>query len=274
MAMQQVVLPRRQRTQSVRSHAAQRMGQYGHWLGLPLVLLVLVMGWQLLIVVLAYEAFLLPAPALVAERFVAAWQSGLLWQHTSATLTAAVGGFLLALTVSSVLGYVLAHVRWLERALSPVLAASVAMPVIAVAPLIMLWFGVGTTSRVLVAALTAFFPILINTIVALRGVPRELHEVALLSGATRWQRLTLVEIPLALPVFFGGVRTGLSLATIGAVVGEFVSGRYGLGALINIARNVFDTPLIFVALVSLGAIALLFYLLAQLAEYMLVRWEV
>jgi NitT/TauT family transport system permease protein len=255
------------------NHRIQRLLSRLDWVGLPFTLALLLLLWQSLVTVFHYETFILPAPAVVLERFVVAAQSGLLWQHTMATLNAAVGGFALALVISTVFGYILAHIRWLERATAPVLAASVAMPVIALAPLIILWFGAGATARILVAALTAFFPIIMNTIIALRSVPTELREMAMISGANRWQVLSYVEVPLAMPVFFTGVRIGLSRATIGAVVGEFVAGRYGLGALINIARNLFDTPLIFVALLTLATMALSLYLLAYLLERTLVRWE-
>jgi len=242
-------------------------------LGLPVTLMILLLLWQAGVTFSGYPAFILPSPTLVAGRFWQALSSGILWQHTSATLSAALGGFALALIIAVVLGYTLAHIRWLEQALAPVLAASQAIPVVAVAPLIILWFGTGMTSKVLVAALITFLPILISTIVAIRSIPRELIEMAYISGAHRWQLLRYVEVPLALPVLFGGIRTGLSLATTGAVVGEFVAGRVGLGALINIARGLFDTPLIFVALITLALITLILYILAGLLERLLVRWE-
>ncbi|MGQ9481836.1 ABC transporter permease [Chloroflexus sp.] len=242
-------------------------------LGLPITLMLLLVFWQVGVTLSGYPAFILPSPVLVAGRFWQALSSGLLWQHTFATLSAALGGFTLALIIALILGYTLAHIRWLEQALTPVLAASQAIPVVAVAPLIILWFGAGLTSKVLVAALITFLPILINTVVAIRSIPRELIEMAYISGANRWQLLRYVETPLALPVLFGGVRTGLALATTGAVVGEFVAGRVGLGALINIARGLFDTPLIFVALTTLALITLTLYVLAGLLERLLVRWE-
>lgn len=244
------------------------------WAGLPVALLGLLAFWQVLVAAGGYRPFILPSPALVAERFADAARSGILWRHTSATLVEALGGFALALVLGLTLGYILAHLPWLERALAPVLAASQAIPVVAVAPLIILWFGPGLVSKLLVAALITFLPILLATVVALRGIPRELREMALISGAGRWQMLRYVEAPLSLPVLFGGVRTGLALATTGAVVGEFVAGRDGLGAMINIARGLFDTPLIFVALLTLAAITLGLYLLATLVERALVRWEV
>lgn len=245
-----------------------------HWLGLPTALMLFILLWQSVVTLGNYRAFVLPGPALVVERFISTAASGLLWMHTAATLSEALAGFACALVVGVLLGYLLAHTPWLERALAPLLAASQAVPIVAVAPLIILWFGPGLQAKIIVAALITFFPVLISTIIALRNIPRELREMALISGANRWQMLCYVETPLALPVFFGGVRTGLALATTGAVVGEFVAGREGLGALINIARGLFDTPLIFVALITLAGITLTFYVLASLLERALVRWEV
>jgi NitT/TauT family transport system permease protein len=244
-----------------------------HWVGLPAAIIGLLTFWQALVSVGGYRTFILPAPGVVLERLVTTATSGLLWQHTSATLVEALGGFGMALVLGLSLGYLLAHIPWLERAMAPVLAASQSVPVVAIAPLIILWFGPGLQSKLLIAALITFLPILLSTVIALRAIPRELREMALISGASRWQMLRYVESSLALPVIFGGVRSGLALATTGAVVGEFVAGRNGLGALINIASGLFDTPLIFVALLTLAAITLGLYLAATLIERLLVTWE-
>ena len=247
-----------------------------HWrrvLTWPLTLAGVLAAWQLLGSLSGLPPFILPTPLLVGERWLAAAASGLLWQHTAYTLQATLGGFALALVLALLLGYVLAHARRLERVVTPLLAASQAIPVVAVAPLIILWLGTGQFSRTVIAALITFLPMLVNTITAVRGIPRELVEMARINGAERLDLVRYVELPLALPVIFAGVRSGLALATTGAVVGEFVAGRYGLGALINIARGLFDTPLIFVALVTLALLTLTFYLAATLLERVLVRWE-
>lgn len=243
-----------------------------------LVMLLSLLGlglmWKALVVLMGYPDFVLPAPETVLQRLVMEATAGTLLHHTRTTLIEAVAGFGLALLFSLTLGYVLAHMPRLERILAPQIAATQAVPIVAIAPLIILWVGSDIQARILVATLVTFFPILSSTIVALRGIPRELLEMARISGASRWQMLTLVELPLALPGIFGGVKSGLALATTGAVVGEFVGGRDGLGALINIARGLFDTPLMFVALVSLAAMTLSFYALAVVLERILVNFEI
>ncbi|MCS6841432.1 MAG: ABC transporter permease [Roseiflexus sp.] len=243
------------------------------WLNLTLALIALLIGWQVVVTVQNYPPFILPAPTLVFQRLATELAGDTLPRHILVTLSAAVCGFGIALAISLLLGYVLAHVRAFDRVLTPLLAASQAVPIVAIAPLIVLWVGVGLESRVLVATLITFFPILSATIVAFRSVPRELIDMARISGANRWHLLRYVELPLALPGIFGGVKAGLALATTGAVVGEFVGGRDGLGALINIARGLFDTPLMFVALTVLAGITLILFLIALLIERLLITWE-
>lgn len=270
----QQILPMRRRfafMEQASPHKRLR-GQY-QWVGLPIAMGIIMLAWQLLVMLSGYSSFTLPSPAVVAESFADAVNRGLLGKHIVVTLFQAVSGFTLALSISLVLGYIMAHTPWLERALAPVLAAFQAVPIIAIAPLIILWFGTGIQSKMLVAALITFFPMLLTTIVALRNVPQELREMALISGANRWQILRYVELPLSLPVLFAGVRTGLSLATTGAVVGEFVAGSVGLGAMINIARLSFNTPLVFVGLLTLAGMTLTLYLLMVFLERALVKWE-
>ncbi len=235
----------------------------------------LVVAWQLLVVLLNIPAWLLPGPSDVVARFMHVWADGTLVQHVVPTLVESLGGFLVALLVGSLLGYVVAHSRTLERWLTPYLAAIQAIPVIAVAPLIIIWLGYNSdiVRNILIAAIVVVFPIVSSTVSGVRGVPSELREVGLVEGATRWQRLRYIELPLALPVLFSGFRTSLAYATTGAVVGEFIGSRFGLGALINVARGFFDTPLIFVALACLGLITLLFGTVVLLLERLLTSWQ-
>ena len=240
---------------------------------LPIGLLVIWGLWELIVHLGQYPAFLLPTPRRVAARLVVALRQGTLQAHTWITLQEIFAGLALGLSVALVLGYLLAKFPVLERLLSPYIVASQAIPIVALAPLLVIWFGVGSLSKVLVCALTLFFPVLMNTIVGIRGVDRELMELMRSLRATRWQIFRYLELPAALPVLFGGLKVGVTLSVIGAVVGEFVGADRGLGFLVNLARGLFDTPLMFVALFTLMAIALAMYWLVVVLERRVLRWR-
>ena len=231
--------------------------------------IVIVAVWGLTAYLGQYPAFILPSPADVAARFVDYSVSGRLWPHVATTLIEVALGFSLSFVVVCILGYLVAHSTLLERAVLPVLVTAQALPIVALAPLLVLWFGFGLAAKVMVCALIAFFPMLVSTVVGLRTIDRHLIEVAQTFGANRRQMLTMVEIPLALPVFLGGVRVGLPLSLTGAVVGEFVAADAGLGYLINLGRGLFDTPLMFVSLIILAAIALALYQSVVILEHVL-----
>ncbi|MHB0857981.1 MAG: ABC transporter permease [Anaerolineae bacterium] len=239
----------------------------------PLALVAFVLAWDLVVRWEGYPAFLLPSPALVWRRLGSVLRDGTLLMHTLVTLREVLGGLVLGLSVAVVLGYLLAKSRPLERVLSPYLVASQAIPIVALAPLLVIWFGFGPLSKMLVCALTLFFPVLINTVVGIRGVDRDLVEMMRSLQASRWQVFRHLELPASLPVLFGGLKVGVTLSVIGAVVGEFVGADRGLGFLVNIARGLFDTPLMFVALFTLMAIALVLYLLVSALERSLLWWR-
>jgi NitT/TauT family transport system permease protein len=231
-----------------------------------LALVVFVALWELIVRWAGYPSFILPSPGRVALKFASVLQDGTLWRHAQITLSEIVGGLALGLSAATLLGYVMAKSRPLERLLSPYIVASQAIPIVALAPLLVIWFGVGQLSKVLVCALTIFFPMLVNTVVGVRSVDPELRDLLRSLQATRWQMFTLLEVPAALPVLLGGLKVSVTLAAIGAVVGEFVAADRGLGFLINVARGNFDTPLMFVALFTLVVIALALYLMVVIAE--------
>jgi NitT/TauT family transport system permease protein len=136
-----------------------------------------------------------------------------------------------------------------------------------------IWFGAGLLSKILIAALIVFFPVLINTIVGLRSVPPGLQDLMRSLQASSWQTFRLLEIPAALPVFLGGLKVGATLAVIGAVVGEFVGADRGLGFLVNLGRGMYDTALVFVAIFALITMAMLLYGAVALLETRLLSWQ-
>jgi NitT/TauT family transport system permease protein len=180
-------------------------------------------------------------------------------------------GFAVGATAAIVVGIALGKSVVVERVLSPYIVAAQAVPILALAPLLDIWFGGGLTARVTICALIVFFPIAIATMVGIRSADPLLDEMLRSHGATPAQRTRLLEIPSALPVIFGGLRVGVTLAVIGAVVAEWAGASVGLGVLINIAnQGLFDTPLMFVALGVLAIIGLVFYGLVVLVERRLV----
>jgi NitT/TauT family transport system permease protein len=240
----------------------------------PVAMLVFVGLWALVARLGDYPAYLLPSPSRVWTRFVAVLVDGTLWYHTSITLVEILGGLALGLATATLLGYLLAKSPLVERFLSPYIVASQSVPIVALAPLLIVWFGFGLLSKVLVCALTIFFPVLITTIVGLRSVPEELLDLMRSLQASRWQILRYLELPAALPVLLGGLKVGVTLSVIGAVVGEFAQSDRGLGFLVNLAnRGLFDTPLMFAALLVLMTIALGLYGLVSALEAVLLGWQ-
>jgi NitT/TauT family transport system permease protein len=215
----------------------------------------------------------LPPPELVAQRFWVVAADGTLLRHTLVTLQEVALGLLIGVSAATVLGYLLAKSPLFERLLGPYLVASQAVPMVALAPLLVIWFGPGLFSKVLICALIVFFPVLVNTTVGIRSTPKELRDLMRSLQASRWQTLRLLEIPAAMTVFLGGLRIGATLSVIGAVVGEFVGADRGLGFLVTRARGQYDTALVFVAVLTLIALALGLYALVTLLEKRLLAWQ-
>ncbi len=241
---------------------------------LPLLSLIFFLGgWELLVQLGEYPAFILPGPALVGRKLVSVVLNGTLWQHFSITLLEVLGGLALGTTAAVVLGYAIAKSVAIEQALSPYLVASQAIPVIAIAPLLVIWFGPGMLSKIIISALIVFFPILVNTIAGVRSVPADLHDLMRSLNATRWQTFTRLEVPAALPVLMAGLKVGATLSVIGAVVGEFAGASAGLGVMINVADGQYDTARMFVGVLALVVLALSLYGIAALLERRLLAWR-
>ena len=255
-------------------YARRTVRQRAEVLLVPVAMVVLVGVWALIARLGNYPSFLLPTPKLVWAKFLQVATDGTLWYHTSVTLVEILGGLALGLTAALVLGYVLAKSPVVERFLSPYIVASQSVPIVALAPLLIVWFGFGLLSKVMVCALTIFFPVLINTIIGLRSVEEDLMDLMRSLQASRWQVFRFLEVPAALPVVMGGLKIGVTLSVIGAVVGEFAQSDRGLGFLVNLAnRGLFDTPLMFVSLFVLMTIALVLYGLVSISETLLLRWK-
>jgi NitT/TauT family transport system permease protein len=199
--------------------------------------------------------------------------SGALWLHVRVTLTEILIGLGVGMLTATLLGYLLAHSPLAERLLAPYIVASQSVPTVAIAPLLVIWFGTGMLSKILVCALIVFFPILVNTVVGVRSVQEDLKDLMRTLEASRWQMIWLLEVPAALPTLLGGLKVGATLAVIGAVVGEFVASDRGLGYLLKQGQQLYDTPLVFVGIVTLIVMAQALYGIVALLERVLLRWQ-
>lgn len=238
----------------------------------PLSILAGLCIWELVVRLSSYPAFILPAPSRIARRFVSASKSGLLWPNVLVTFSEVMLGLLIGTAAALVAGYLLAHSPVAEKIIFPYVVVSQAVPLAAIAPLLIIWFGSGIRPKIVICALTVFFPLLINILVGYRELENNLIDLMTSMKAGRWARLVYLEFPGTLPVVLGGLRISATLSVIGAVVGELSGADAGLGYLINIGRGQYDTSLVFVALLMLMFIALVLYGSVLLLEKRLLKW--
>lgn len=220
-----------------------------------------------------YAEFILPAPARVAERWWDIASDGSLLRHTAVTLREVLTGLIVGVLAAFWIGYFIAKSRTVAYTLTPYLVALQAVPIVAIAPLLIIWFGSGIGSKVLICALLVFFPMLVNTVLGIRNIPPELRDLMKSLEATPLQTFWKLELPAAMPIVISGLKVSATLSVIGAVVGEFVSANAGLGYLINFGRGVYDTPLVIAAVFTLTALALTLYGLASWLEHILLDWQ-
>jgi NitT/TauT family transport system permease protein len=239
-----------------------------------LTFVVFVVAWEALVYVARYPEYILPRPTAIAVRLVDTVRSGLLWSHVWATLAETLLGFAIGSGAGIAIGLVISRSAVLERMLSPYLVASQAMPKIALAPLVIIWFGFGLTSKVIIAALICFFPLLVNTVTGIRSVPRKKIELMRSLSATPAQTFAKVEWPSCLPYVFAGLKVSSVLAVVGAIVGEYIGARAGLGYLINASGAGMDVVMIFVALFAITVLGMAIYFAIILVERRCLRWTV
>lgn len=208
----------------------------------------------------------LPAPTELAARFWHDITVGGILDYAWVTLLEAIVGSCLAILIAVPLGYLVARIALVDYAFAPYVAASQAIPAIALAPLLVLWVGYGLFPIAILCAITAFFPMLITTSLGVRNLPQDILEAARLDGANGWQSLWHVEAPLALPSVLAGVRGGVTLSITGAVVGEFTMGGNGLGMLLTLYQGANDVVGMFSTLFMLVALAISLYTVLRLLE--------
>lgn len=228
-------------------------------------------AWEIACRGLALPDYILPPPSKILV--VAVVRADLIWPHALATAAEILAGIALALAVAVPLAVVMFARPELERATAPFLVASQAVPVFALAPLLVVWLGYGIASKVLMAAVIIFFPITVSLLAGFKGCDRDLRILFRLMGAGFWSRLRLLYWPAALPQFFAGLKVGVSVATIGAVIGEWVGAQQGLGYLMIQANARLKVDLVFAVILWLSLMGLGLWALVGWIERRVVTWR-
>ncbi len=241
--------------------------RYAWSVGLALVVLVI---WQAVTYFFSIQSWLLPSPVEVVQAL--ADTPGLIFRHAAVTAQEAIIGFAVAMVVGVSLAAAVTSSRAIERAIYPYVIASQAIPVIAIAPVLVVWFGFGLLPKAVVIVLITFFPIAINTVDGLRNVDPEMTTLMRSLGATRWQVFRMVRVPSALPLFFSGAKIAAAVSVIGAVLGEWVGASEGLGYLITRSSAQFLTARVFASIVVLSFMGIALFYFVSYVERMATPW--
>jgi len=251
---------------------AGRMARYWLLSALPvLVVIAILAAWEAWVRLAGVKQYLLPPPSAIARAL--ADEPMRYIEAAAVSLSAALGGLVLATVGAFALGVVMAHSRALERALYPPALLLKVMPIVAVYPLFLIWFGFGLWPRVLIAALITFFPVLVNTVVGLRSIDPQAHDFLRALHASRSQIFWRLRLPSSLPYLFAALRISVPLSLIGAVVAEFLSGASGMGQLILVANGDFDTPALFGAVVVLAGLGVSLTVAISYLERRVLDWH-
>lgn len=240
------------------------------WLPSAAIALGILAAWEIAVRALDVQKWLLPAPSDIAVSLYA--DAPLLWRHTLATMLEIAVGFGLALACGVALAVAIGMSRTLERAVYPFVIASQTIPIIVIAPMLLIWVGYGLAPKVIVVALISFFPIVVNMVDGLKSVDRDMVDLMRTMGANRWQIFAKALVPSSLPYLFSGVRVAVAVSVIGAVIGEWVGSSEGLGYLMLRSKPQFLTERVFAAIAILSAIGVGLFALAGIIERLSIPW--
>jgi len=234
-------------------------------------LVLLVLAWEGAVAALGVAPYLLPAPSRIWQAFIETRE--LLPAHLRTTVSEALLGLALAALAGVALAALIASSTFARRAVYPIVVVSQNVPLIVLAPLLVIWFGFGMAPKVLVVALAGFFPIAVNTVDGLRSADREMVDLVRSMGASRGQVLRTVLIPSAIPSFFAGLKISAAYAVIGAVIGEWVGASSGLGLFITRSQTAFRVDRVFVAIALIAALSIALFTAVHLAERLAMPWR-
>ncbi len=238
----------------------------------PLVVLIVMLGlWHWSAERSLIPSYVLPAPTVVLERLLSTVP--LMLSYSLVTAVEILVGFGLAVVLGVIFAWLIAHVQLFEDAFYPWIVFVQVVPKVALGPLLVVWMGVGFLPKVLISFLLAFFPVMIDTLVGLKSVSRDYVFLLRSMGATPLKRFWRFQLPHALPHIFGSLKIAVTLAAVGAIVGEFIGADKGLGYALIVATGTMDTTLLFVALIWISALSLVLYAAVGALERVFVSWH-
>lgn len=243
------------------------------WLTTPLLFALFVVAWKAYVDQSGISGFILPAPDTVWRAWIDLLSSPRGWSHTWITAYETGLGFFWGLVIGVGLGVLIGHLRWLELTLNPFVVALQVVPKVAFVPLFVVWFGFGSTSKVVVAAVLAFFPILSNTVLGVKSIDSGHRDVMTSLNASRADVFFRLELPSSLPYILTGMEVGIVLAIIGTIVGEYLGGNSGLGFLLISRMNAFETAGLFAVMIQMTILGFVYYFAVGLLRRVLTPWH-
>jgi NitT/TauT family transport system permease protein len=236
-----------------------------------ITLIVLLLAWELADALFHFKKIILPAPHEIAYAFMIKWQ--VLFKNTGITMLESIFGFLLGSMVAFLLAISFIYSKTTRFAVYPYAVALKSTPLIAIAPLLVIWFGNGIQSKIVMSGLVAFFPVLVNAVDGLTSVDPEAIDLMKSLSASRWQIFWKIRFPHSLPYLFSSLKIASSLAVVGAVIGEFTGATEGIGHLINTSSYYLDTDVMFAGIIMISLCGVAFFGLVAYMERKVVFWK-
>lgn len=234
-------------------------------------LILLVVFWELAVQIAQLPQYILPAPSAIAGEFGSYWHR--LLPNAAVTLGEVLGGFVCAVLIGVPLAVMITYSQLMEKAVYPLIVASQTIPKVAIAPLLLTWFGYGIAPKIVIVVLLSFFPIVINSVMGMKSVSPEMIHLARSMGANGWQQFWKFRLPHALPSMFAGLKLATVLSVIGAIVAEFIGADKGLGYLILIAGANFDITRQFASIILISVIGIVFFMVLEQLERFAIPWK-
>ncbi|MEW9097014.1 MAG: ABC transporter permease [Clostridiaceae bacterium] len=241
---------------------------------LPIIMFpIIIIIWKLYIRLFNVPPYLLPQPEDLMKSTIDYLVNGDMISHINTTLKEVFVGVAIGIVIGLVLGYIVAKSKFIERFIMPFVLIIQTAPKISLAPLFILWFGLGLQSKIALVVLVVSFPIMINEVVAIRSIDTNVFNLMKVLNASRWQKFIYIELPYSMQAILSGIKVALTQAMVGAVIGEMIGAKSGLGYLLTLGNETYDINLVLSSIFILSLIGLILYLVAGLIEKRLLSWK-